>query len=351
VARGFHAQVNLSSISPRDPDLLVLDIKHKNQGFQLINIYNEKDQSGSGLRTLDRVLYSQTLSTNSLILGDFNTHHPWWDPFAKTSTGADQLVEWIEHQNLSLLNTPGEETFFRPNLARGSVIDLTLATESLANKIQDWQILPDLGSDHFGILFTIQGTAPDLVDTPSQLGRFNTKLADWDIFASSLQRANLDFPELLETVPTREDSLAILGEDGQLPNILDKAASDLTQAMLRAAEASIPQTRPGAKPKPWWNPHLKKLRQDMLQKQRNISRQPDNSRLLYLQAKNTYFQAIKQAKRDHWNQFLEKEDPQTIFKAMSYTKNRRIERIPQIQSTPDSESLEDSFEGKCSAFR
>ena len=40
----------------------------------------------------------------------------------------------------------------------------------------------------------------------------------------------------------------------------------------------------------------------------------------YLLARNTYFQAIKTAKRDHWNQFLEKEDPKTIFKAMSYTK-------------------------------
>jgi hypothetical protein len=45
-----------------------------------------------------------------------------------------------------------------------------------------------------------------------------------------------------------------------------------------------------------------------------------------------------------------KEDPQTIFKATSYTKDRRIERIPQIQFTRNSE-LQDGFEGKRSAFR
>jgi hypothetical protein len=36
---------------------------------------------------------------------------------------------------------------------------------------------------------------------------------------------------------------------------------------------------------------------------------------------NIYFQAIKQAKRNHWNNFLEKEDPQSIFKALNYTKD------------------------------
>ena len=51
----------------------------------------------------------------------------------------------------------------------------------------------------------------------------------------------------------------------------------------------------------------------------------------YLQAKNQYFQAIKAAKRDYWNAFLTNNDSKSIFKAMSYTKDKRIERIPPIQ--------------------
>ena len=349
ISRSFFAQVNLSSISPQDPDLLILDIKDKNLGFQLFNIYNEKDQSNNtSSRTLERVLYPQTLSTNSLVLGDFNTHHPWWDPLAPTSSGAQQFVEWIDQQNLSLLNSPGDPTFFRPNLERGSVIDLTLATENLANKIQDWQILPDLGSDHFGILFTIQGTTQDLVNTPIELGRFNTKLADWELFTSTLQNHGFDF-DFPETVNSQV-SFNLLQKNNELSNILDKSAEEFTKAITKAAEASIPQTTPGARAKAWWNPALKDLRKDMMWKQRNISNSQIETKLLYLQAKNLYFQEIKKAKRDHWNQFLEKEDPQTIFKAMSYTKDRRIERIPQIQSIRNPK-LEDSFEGKCSAFR
>jgi hypothetical protein len=41
----------------------------------------------------------------------------------------------------------------------------------------------------------------------------------------------------------------------------------------------------------------------------------------YLLARNAFFQAIKAAKRNHWNSFLEKEDPKSIYKVMAYTKN------------------------------
>jgi hypothetical protein len=67
----------------------------------------------------------------------------------------------------------------------------------------------------------------------------------------------------------------------------------------------------------------------MLRQQHSIARDPD-SKQLYLQAKNAYFLAIKQAKRDHWNQFLEKEDPKSIYKALKYTKDCQVKRIPAI---------------------
>lgn len=41
----------------------------------------------------------------------------------------------------------------------------------------------------------------------------------------------------------------------------------------------------------------------------------------FLDAKNIYFNSIKKEKIKHWNKFLENKDTQSIFKAMSYTKN------------------------------
>ena len=71
----------------------------------------------------------------------------------------------------------------------------------------------------------------------------------------------------------------------------------------------------------------------MLRKQRLIDFSDPESIQRYLQARNSYFQAIKQAKRDHWNAFLEKEDSKLIFKAILYIKNKRVELIHPIQST------------------
>jgi hypothetical protein len=116
-----------------------------------------------------------------------------------------------------------------------------------------------------------------------------------------------------------------------LEPILNKAAIELTKAIKLAANSSIPTIKPGARPKPWWNDDLVGLRKVMLRNQRDLKLdQTTVSKQLYLKAKNTYFLAIKKAKRDHWNSFLEKEDPKSIFKAMSYTKDRQIEKIPAI---------------------
>ena len=69
----------------------------------------------------------------------------------------------------------------------------------------------------------------------------------------------------------------------------------------------------------------------MIRNQRIIDPLDPNSKKEYLIAKNKYFAAIKKAKRDHWNSFLEREEPQAIFKAMAYTKENREGNLPPIQ--------------------
>ena len=353
VSKAFRPLASLVISSPKDPDLLAIDIIEGNAKIQLLNVYNEADQAGVGPKTLERCLFHQVLSPHTILLGDFNIHHPWWDPLAKKSPGADQLIEWLEQQDLHLINSPGTGTFFRPHLTRESVLDLSFASNSLASKIQDWQVLPDLVSDHYGLLFSIPGSKTTTVDNPLQTSCFNTQLANWDLFATSLQ-ANIAESNTLSSnefnclFPSWEVQLGILERDTPNTALLDNAASDLTNAITKAAKASIPMYRPGARPKPWWNEDLKALRKVMMQKQRDIARD-HRSVQLYLQAKNAYFLAIKRAKRDHWNHFLEKEDPKSIFKAMAYTSDKRVERTPPIQSAPT--QLEETFLGKCSAFR
>ena len=86
---------------------------------------------------MERSLLSYQLPKPSILCGDFNSHHPWWDPRVEKSQRADDLVDWIETQDLDLLNNPGVYTFFRRHLSetRESVLDLGFASISLLDSI------------------------------------------------------------------------------------------------------------------------------------------------------------------------------------------------------------------------
>lgn len=187
-SNNFQAQINPLPNFPSDPDCQAVSVSSASFEFNLINIYNEDDQQESPERTIERCLLSKQLPANTLLLGDFNTHDPWWDPLCPSiSPGATTFINWIETQGLELLNTPGVGTFFRPNMSRESVLDLSFATSGLAGKIQDWQVIPGLGSDHHGLLFAIKGADTQSNAPPPKSSRFNTKPAEWDIFKSTLQ--------------------------------------------------------------------------------------------------------------------------------------------------------------------
>jgi hypothetical protein len=130
-------------------------------------------------------------------------------------------------------------------------------------------VLPDLGSNHFGLLFIVTGTSTELAKDPSQL-RFNTSLANWDLFLETLRSeiANCYAFSRLELIE-QVTSLQLLQDPAlakRTTDSLDLAASELTQAITIAAKSSIPLKKPGAKAKPWWNIDLLELRQDMLRK-------------------------------------------------------------------------------------
>ena len=67
-----------------------------------------------------------------------------WEPEAKSSPEADKLAEWIEDNELELVNTPGNGTFYRSNMKNPTTIDLTLATPAIAQNIYDWHTTEEM---------------------------------------------------------------------------------------------------------------------------------------------------------------------------------------------------------------
>ncbi len=334
---------SLAPNSPLDPDCMFLDIIVNK--IQIINFYNAKHPNiDNSITTLERDgILPNLLNSNTILLGDFNIHHPWWDPYyTKPSPNSGLLVNYIESNSLSLLNIIGEGTFYRTNMERPSVLDLTFATQGIYNKIENWQVMPDLGSDHFGILFTITSSNTSIVNSSNSLSqdlRFNTKLANWDKFNSNLNTYFKEFPYNCNSVYTNQE--------------LDDLGELFTKNILNAANSSIPRVKHNSSfSKPWWNDNLKNLRKTM-QKFYRLYKASEFT--LYLQdlknARNLYFNTIKIEKRKHWNKFLEKEDSQSIFKAMSYTKNKDNSTIIPSLYNIQTKELESTFHNKCNIFR
>ena len=87
-------------ITPRpdisnDSDVQVLHITNIDiDDCMIINIYNEKNQlSTSNEYTIERSLTKIELSANSIICGDFNAHHAWWNSRISSSIRANSLID------------------------------------------------------------------------------------------------------------------------------------------------------------------------------------------------------------------------------------------------------------------
>ena len=67
----------------------------------------------------------------------------------------------------------------------------------------------------------------------------------------------------------------------------------------------------------------------------------------FSQARNLYFQEIKQAKQKCWNDFLENADSEQVFKVYKYCKQRKLEKTSIIQYNQNNVT---DFSEKCEAF-
>ncbi|KAH9210757.1 hypothetical protein DL95DRAFT_512681 [Leptodontidium sp. 2 PMI_412] len=183
-----------------------------------------------------------------------------------------------------------------------STINLAFTSLSVSETCEYFQVNKDICSDHYSLQLHLSAVHNDKVVNPILQIKYNTKLANWELFKKTLIDnvrksrilGNVDFgPHLVSTV----NSTAIIERTNHaLARLLDRTTEEFTKVISLAADVAIPRVKPNAKAKSC-----------------------------------KYLQAIKSAKREHWNQFLQKEDTWSIFKAMKYTKNNLVSRIPLIK--------------------
>src|SRR5579859_3760244 len=97
-----------------------------------------------------------TKVSNGTVLGDFNLHHPLWNPrsYTKHDPPADKLVDFMLQANMNPLLLPGSITFPTNNQAGGTSIDLVWGNkkaEEYILKCHTIEALNDHTSDHLPI--------------------------------------------------------------------------------------------------------------------------------------------------------------------------------------------------------
>ena len=146
--------------------MLVVSFTLGELSFLSVNMYN----AGPGrLSKATQALLNSSLPlhTPTLVLGDFNLHHPTWAiagaPARPPSAGANDLVEWAEANAFALLNSLEWPTLHGHSNQANSIIDLTWVNFAAANinLVHDWTVLNTVAyeSDHNPICWTIRHPA------------------------------------------------------------------------------------------------------------------------------------------------------------------------------------------------
>lgn len=360
ISKRFTPYVNLSENSPLDGDLQILEVSIKGQPLAIINIYNNKGQGADKENTFYRHLKALTLPKSCILIGDFNAHHPWWEPEVRNpSTHSKELAEWFTDNNLTLLNKPGQATFIRSS----TVIDLALVSEAVASRPYAFTSDPSLCSDHYGLILEFPHKFKDQVDNPLAQGRYNTSKANWAEFHRTIKIENSAsiLPAYYRECKALANQLNpidhIRGTTKGLQRTLDQMAEELTEIITNAAEKAIPHRSISPHAKAWWNDGLSQMRKELARERYHLEDsfltglwdEDRDQQRIWKNKRNSYFAAIKDTKTQHWNEFLTKGDAKSIFRAFKYTNSSSVQKMPKIRDS--SKALQSTFEGKCSAFR
>jgi ribonuclease HI len=283
----------------------------------IINIYNP---SNSPVFTILGDYLKNHLQANTydsiIIGGDFNLHHPLWNPphYDKHDANADNLIETMAELHLRLLIPPGTITFPRAKTA----IDLVWGNARAEHTLLKCKIAQknDHGSDHLPIEIALNlSLNPNLI--VNKLTHSFSK-ADWDTVRTKME-------ELLPQTPALEQVTA---------NEIDTYTESLVQAIQQTINETIPTCTLTPFSKRWWNDDLSSLRKEA-NKLRNNSRKSRNidDIQLWKDKLKEYRKEVRQAKRDTWRQFVSQADERSIWKV-----NKYISSLPTTNYIPGLEN-------------
>jgi Endonuclease-reverse transcriptase len=252
-------------------------------------------------------------NTEIIWVGDFNRHHPIWDDpknlhlFMRSNIDAAQtLLDALAEHDLYMalpkfiptLKAMATQNYTRPDnvFISHTLQDAIITCSTSPEEQPTW-------TDHFPINTTLAMKTHQTKEHP----RHNFWDVKWPKFREALAEKLWD-ETLSEPVISAVD--------------LAQKTDALSQIIADTIKAVVPLTKPSPYTKRWWTWEITSLRQITRRKARRAYKykgtmdHPAHGE--YQKAQNKYPDAISKAKKDKWDEFLEKLDEHTVWAAHKY---------------------------------
>ncbi|XP_046661608.1 uncharacterized protein LOC124354883 [Homalodisca vitripennis] len=183
---------------------------------------------------IDRLEESVLGTTGHVVVGgDFNARAVEWG-MPSTNSRGKYILDFIARAGLVVLNQGDTPTFRRPG-QRGTIPDVTFASESLLSRISGWRVVEDYtGSDHQYIVFDLHDLNRRVSASRDGPRRWNTNKLDVVKFTEVISRGAQANP----------------GEAGA-----EALVTSTMELFVSACDRSMPRKklRRGKQPVYWWD--------------------------------------------------------------------------------------------------
>ena len=289
--------------------------------IEITNIYNRMAETTKPLSNFMRLVGTRE-NTPRVVAGDFNLHHPTWQSWVAPSaveTLSKDWIDWVDDHGFFLFSEPDIPTYIRGE----TVIDLVFASEDVS--LCDFLESEDIGSDHYLQLWSLDvtGTARDSRIEPhlefnTMGGGFNFKKADWDRFSKLITEGS----KKLE-----HDAKRCRGKTR-----IDELTASLTTLITDCLRKSTEKVRVCGRSKQWWTDDLKAKLKESRKAKREAKRYPNSeTQTKAKECGEEFEEAMSEAKRKCWNDFLSSRNSNNIWDVLAYVKEKQPRTVvPQL---------------------
>ncbi|EUC61565.1 reverse transcriptase from transposon X-element protein, putative [Rhizoctonia solani AG-3 Rhs1AP] len=332
-------------------DISGIEIQTQMGNVQILNVYNDSNPKWTDTTDiLDSHMQATPPDVHTILLGDFNRHHPNWDDPSNEDLltdqyieAADPLVQLLSDHDLRMILPEHIPTHKHFVSKRHSRLDNVFASDAISDLVIECNAHPDrqpIKTDHFPIITKFNFTC----EKAKTVLRRNFEKTDWSKFDKVLR-------DNLKELPT-----GIIETSVELDSRLDT----LTKSISATIGEIVPEAKITQYSKRWWTKELTELRvirHNLAYKARRREDDPhDPIHAQLASTTKTYKQALEDAKKKCWNGFIDTAEDKSLWTAHKWLKsqeeNAGAARMPTLKTTTnDGQEVQISTnEGKSEAL-